>query len=167
MKAVFVLYFLSLCAYLLAFRIFGDVYKFWKLSTYMALPLSFVPAALLLGSLRGFFAGPGPFRLASVLFLALALWGGWGVFGPSGTKAFGGRIPLFPLFAALHDAHELDNDKKRIIYDFNHPNSNFAAAVLASGEPQEKVVAGGTYFFQRNDDYLDKLEPGAVYYSDR
>jgi hypothetical protein len=168
-KVLFILFFLSLLAYLFAYLILGDTYKVWKLASYTALPFSFIPLSLLFLCLGAVFKGKRLFYGASVIVVAALIFSqGLRVFGPYlPIKVFGGHKPLFPLMVLLSDAHALDKDKKRIIYDLNHPNSNFGAAVVSEREKSRKVIVHGGYFLQKDDDFIKFLDPETILYSDR
>jgi hypothetical protein len=68
-------YFVSVIVYLAAFKIIGNQYQVWKFAAYTALPLSFVPLALLVKTLIFQWQEKKRYRVFCVILLSLILVG--------------------------------------------------------------------------------------------
>jgi hypothetical protein len=161
---------LCLCAYLALFAWKGDVYQFWKLVTMTALPLSFVPAALLLTGLyvavRGR-AGRFAVALAASALLCAAPRGLYT--SPGGPLAEAGYpSPLRPLSIAVDMAFDANPGPQEIVFDLSTAVKTAASALAAQYRAEGKLhFTGGGYFITPANDYMTPVARGAVLFSDR
>jgi hypothetical protein len=168
------LYFATLLAsYLGAFAWRGDVYSVWKALSLTALPLSFLPTAILASALFAAFRGRGRPFAAACAFLAAALSVAHAFHGGPGEerRQIKDMRSLLPVYGAVEAALDFDRGKDLVVFDFSEPERNFAAMVVSQ---YRQYRARGRVAFVDEDiyrtsvlDYLGIAESGAPVYSDR
>ncbi|MDR2613068.1 MAG: hypothetical protein LBG06_09700 [Deltaproteobacteria bacterium] len=170
LKAAACLFAAFLAAYLAAFALNGDVYQYWKFASMTALPVSFLPATLLVLALRESCRRrpclfPPAFSLAAAC-LAAHLLLRWGPQGP--RHSADGMESLLPLAATVEHVLAADEGIPLKVFDFLSGDRNYAAATvfLYVGGGRARFV-NGLYSSRSRPDYLQAAEAGAPIYSDR
>ncbi|MDR3154919.1 MAG: hypothetical protein LBW85_11805, partial [Deltaproteobacteria bacterium] len=170
LKAASALFAALLAVYLAAFAWKGDVYQIWKFVTMTALPLSWVPAVLLILAVYGAAGGKGK-QFSAGLSLAAALVALPHLMydSPRGPRAsFNDAMSLVPVLKLLEDFLGKGRGEDTVIVDFRAPDLNFPAALVAQyGHVRRVRFVNGIYFLPSTAEYLDFVEEGAPVYSDR
>ncbi|MDR1080096.1 MAG: hypothetical protein LBQ79_03850 [Deltaproteobacteria bacterium] len=170
LKALSLVFALLLGAYLAAFAWKGDDYRVWKLVGLTALPLSFLPAALLVTSIHEAFRKSARAAWAvCALSAALIAVPHAGYRNASGPRAAVDDVKsLLPLAEVVGDVLRYDRDKDIVLFDFMSLDRNFAAMVISQYSGIARVgFLNGTYFGGFVEDYLKFAERGVPVYSDR
>ncbi|MDR3153968.1 MAG: hypothetical protein LBW85_06790 [Deltaproteobacteria bacterium] len=170
LKAAAALFTACLVAYLTAFAWKGDVYQIWKFVTMTALPLSCVPAALLILAIYGAAGGKvKQFSAGLALAAALVALPHFMYANPRGPRAsFKDVRSLVPIIAVMQEVLDMDRGADLIIIDFAEPERNFAAAAIAQyGQVKRIALINGAYLLPSMPLYLKRLKEGSVLYSDR
>jgi hypothetical protein len=170
LRAAAALFAVCLAAYLTAFAWKGDVYQIWKFVTMAALPLSFMPAALLSLAVYGAAGGKGKtFAAGLALAAALVALPHLMYVGLRGPRAsFNGAASLVPVLTLMENFLGKGRGEDMAVVDFRLPDFNFAAALVAQyGHVRQVGFVNGVYLLPSSSDYLEFVEAGAPVYSDR
>jgi hypothetical protein len=169
LKAALCLFAAFLAAYLALFAWKGDVYQFWKFASMTALPISFLPAALLILAIReGCRGRPRPFALALALAAAAVALPQLLYSNPRGARrAIDDMKSLVPVVDVVGQVLEADRGEVRAVFDFSTPERNFTAAILARYGGVHRVgFVNGIYMLPSFPNYLKFAEMGAPIYTD-
>ncbi|MDR1314335.1 MAG: hypothetical protein LBQ12_11740 [Deltaproteobacteria bacterium] len=170
MKALTLLFALFLGVYLAAFARFGDEYRIWKFASLTALPVSFVPVALLTSALLAAFRGRARRALyALALAAAVVAVPHMAYKNPLGKRAAVEDMrSLLPLAEVVEEVLAYDRDKEMVLFDFASMERGFAAMAISQYSGIDRVgFVSGNYFGGSVSDYLKFAERGAPVYSDR
>jgi hypothetical protein len=165
LKALAALFVAFIVAYLASFASMGDDYRVWKFASMTALPLSFMPAAMLVRAARAS-------RLSWAVFAAAAGAAAFPVLAyrsPEGKRANVQDVKsLLPLAETVAAALDYDRDAELVVFDFSSVERTFAAMAVSqySGVRRVRFVAA-PYFGEALPDYLAFAAAGAPVYSDR
>ncbi|MDR1080047.1 MAG: hypothetical protein LBQ79_03575, partial [Deltaproteobacteria bacterium] len=170
MRALCVLFAGFMFAYLAGYRLMGDDYRVWKFVSSAALPVSFVPAVLLVSSVREAARGREGRTWAACALAAAALAVPQLAYrNPSGPRtSLMNASSLTPIIETVSAALHFDRGQELLIFDFSSMEHVFAAMIVSqySGVGRVRFVSA-PYFGEALDDYLVYAERGAPVYSDR
>jgi hypothetical protein len=169
MKTLSVLFALLLLSYLAGFAAMGDDYRVWKFVSLTALPLSFVPGALLVTAVHA--ASRGKRRLgwiACAVFAAAVAFPQLAYRNPAGQRASLRHVrSLLPIAEAVRAALEFDRESGLVVFDFSSIERTFAAMVVSQYSDVGRVrFVNAPYFGEAVMDYLPYAERGVPVYSD-
>jgi hypothetical protein len=170
LKSLSLLFLLLLAGYLVAYGLKGDDYRVWKFVSLTALPVSFLPAALLVTAVHEAFrfkrSLPWYFCLLSATLISLPHMAYINPLGP--RASIQNMRSLLPLSIVVEEALRYDRDTELVLFDFMTIERNFAAMVISQYSGIERIgFLNGVYFGGTVEDYFKHAERGAPVYSDR
>jgi hypothetical protein len=168
-RSLAVLFTLALVLYLVGYCIKGDDYRVWKFASVVALPISFLPATLLIVAVHSVFIGMHGRAWLSCAIIAA------GIVAPqvahSNTERDRASIrnprSLLPLIDTVNAARDFDRGTELVIFDFANHDRTFAAMVMSqyTGSTQVRFVYP-SYQGEGVRDYLDYVAKGVPVYTD-
>ncbi|MDR3153971.1 MAG: hypothetical protein LBW85_06805, partial [Deltaproteobacteria bacterium] len=170
LRAAVALFAVFIAVYLASFAWKGDVYQIWKFVTMTALPLSCVPAALLILAVYGAAGGKGKlFPAALALAAAIVAVPHLMYLNPRGPRAsFNNARSLVPIISVMRELLDMDRGADLFIVDFAREERNIAAAAVAQyAQIKQMAFVNGVYFLPTMMLYPKYLKEGTVLYSDR
>ncbi|MDR1109676.1 MAG: hypothetical protein LBP92_03010, partial [Deltaproteobacteria bacterium] len=162
----------GLALYLIAFLLFGHIYKTWKWGTYTALPLSFVPLALsvlVLRELQGLYKKLK--KLPYVILLAIICILGFNfmampslpAFPPSYFEVYSAR----PFLDQLRRVKDLAPSGTTIVVDMNEESRMFLPAFVFKETNKFKIkYIYGLYYFVSYQDFFPLVSKNSLFISD-
>jgi hypothetical protein len=162
----------SLLLYLLAFKLYGNIYRVWKWAAITALPISFIPLTLLIIAIKRF-----PIKIifklqtfvlltiCSILLFKLNFLSSLRHFPTKYFRVYS-AMPFINILQKLNNSNNIPKNST-ILLHFQEPSRKFLTAVFFKNSNKYKIkFISGIYFFMSHYDFFDLINKSTFIISD-